>query len=178
MPTRGCACYRPRSGLTALPPPRWAKMLNSTTAPGGDGGAPAFVVTVNGTVPRFGIDEEAFARWVAAEGDQLARCLPTAGDASPGLTVSELVYRALSAHVLVGDPDIELNIHDHADGTGFFVRLNNRSGRQILVGLARGRHEIRWPLNDLTHDESARFHLMEVCCIANALLADLLVVKA
>lgn len=153
-------------------------MLNSTTAPCGDGGAPAFVVTVNGTVGRFGIDDEAFARWVATEGDQLACCLPAAGDTSPGLTLSELVYRALSAHVLVGDPDIELNIHDHADGTGFFVRLNNRGGRQSLVGLTRGRHEIRWPPNGLTPGESARYHLMEVCCIANALLADLLVVEA
>lgn len=135
---------------------------------------PAFVVTANGIGAPFGIDDDAFARWVAIKGDELARYLPDPGDVSPGSTLSELVYQALSAHVIVTAPGIELNIYGHVDGAGFFVRLNNRTGHQKLVGLTRGRHELCWPPNGLTLIEGIRRHLQEVCWIANALLADLL----
>lgn len=137
--------------------------------------APAFVISVNGIRTRFGIDDDAFAAWVDAEGDELAHHLPDPGDASPGSTLSDLVYRALSADVLVGDPGIELNIHGHADGAGYFLRLNNLAGRQLLVGLTRGRHELSWAPNDLTPSEGARRYLEDVCDVANTLLNDLLV---
>ncbi|MCV7339396.1 hypothetical protein [Mycobacterium haemophilum] len=148
-------------------------MLDATTATHAADGAPAFVITAKGALRRFGIDDDAFAAWVAAEDDELAHYLPAPGFAPSGSTLSELVYRALSAHVVVGDPGIELNIHDHADGARYLVRLNNRVGRQPLVGLTRGCHELRWPPNDLTPSDEARHYLQEVCRIANALLADL-----
>ncbi|WP_454561772.1 hypothetical protein [Mycobacterium haemophilum] len=150
-------------------------MLDTTAAPRGNDGVPAFVITANGTRVRFGIDDDAFTAWIAGEGDELARHLPTLGDASPGSTLSDLVYRALSADVLVGDPGIELNIHGHDDGAGYFLRLNNRGGRQLLVGLTRGRHELSWLPKDLTPSEGARRYLQEICDVANALLNDLLV---
>lgn len=153
-------------------------MLDSATALGAVHDVPAFVVTANDHLERFGIDEEAFALWFEGEGAELASCLPAPGDALRGSAVSELVYGALSAHVLVGDPDIELNIHDHADRGGYFVRLNNRVGRQRLVGLTRGRDELPWPSRNFTSSEIARRYLLEVCCIANTLLADLVVTEA
>lgn len=153
-------------------------MLDAATAPLAADGAPAFVVTASDTLKEFGIDNDTFAVWVDAEGDELARHLPASDDASPGSTLSELVYRALSAHVLVGDPRIELNIHGHADRAGYSVRLNNCTGRQLLVGLTRGRHELRWPPNNRTPSEDAHHHLHEICCIANALLADFLATEA
>lgn len=137
--------------------------------------APAFVISANGVRTRFGIDDDAFAAWVAAEGDELARYLPALDDVSPGSTLSDLVYRALSAEVLIGDPGIELNIHGHADGAGYFLRINNLAGRQVLVGLSRGRHELGWPPNDLTPSEGARRYLQEVCDAANTLLDELFV---
>lgn len=147
-------------------------MLDTTTALRTAGGA--FVIAANGTLKAFSINDDAFAAWIANEGDELARHLPTLGDACPGSTLANLVYRALSAHVLMGDPGIEVNIHGLADGAGYFVRLNNRTGRQILVGLTRGWHELPWQPNDLTPGEGARHYLLQVCCIANSLLADLL----
>jgi hypothetical protein len=150
----------------------WMTMTLDTTTAARDA-EPAFVVTANSTLRAFGLDDDAFSAWVADEGDELARYLPAPGDASSGLALSELAYRALSAHVLVGDPGIELNIHGHADGAGYFVRLNNRAGRQLLVGLTRGRYELRWLPNDLTPSEGARRYLQEVCDVANALLDDL-----
>jgi hypothetical protein len=145
---------------------------NGVVAAGND--IPAFVVTANGTLSGFRVDNDAFAVWVAAEGDELVRYVPALRDTSPGSTLSDLVYRALSAHVLVGDPGIELNIHGQADGAGYFVRLNNLSGGQLRVGLTRGRHELRWPPIDHLPSEKARHYLHEVCCIVNSLIADLL----
>lgn len=148
-------------------------MLDSVV-PRGCSSMPAYWVMVNGTLTAFSVDGDAFAEWAAAEGNELAYHLPDSADASPGLTLSELVYRALSAGVITGDSGIELNIHGHADGAGFSVRLNNRVGRQIFVGLTRGRHELGWPPNGLAPSECARYYLQEICCIANSLLADLL----
>jgi hypothetical protein len=151
-------------------------MLDTATTPPYDAAddAPAFTVTVHGSRMPFGIDDDAFARWVAAEGDELECNHPDPDDASPGSAVSDLVYRALSAGVLVGDPAIELNVHSHADGAGYFVRLNNHSGHQQLVGLTRGRHELNWPPNDLTTSEITRHYLQQICDIANTLLDSLL----
>lgn len=152
--------------------PRWETMMldtvNALHAAGN-----AFVVTAYRPLKAFSIDNTAFAAWAAAEGDGLARCLPDPGDASPGSTLAELVYRALSAYVLVGDPSVELNVHGLADEAGFSVRLNNRTGLQALVGLTRGHHELHWPPSHLTPSQSAYYCLLGVCCIANALLADL-----
>ncbi|GAB7146075.1 hypothetical protein [Mycobacterium riyadhense] len=151
-------------------------MLGTTTAtaPGVPYGAPAFAVTAHGTPVPFSIDEDAFAAWVADESDELPHQLPDPTDASPGSTLSELVYRALSAGVLVGDPGLELNIHGHADEAGYFVRVNNLAGQQLSVGLTRGRHELHWPPKDLAPSEGAHHYLLEVCCNANTLLNDLL----
>jgi hypothetical protein len=150
----------------------------TTTTPPVTGGAPAFVVTAHGTRTTFHINDDAFESWVAAEGDELVRYVPALRDTSPGSTLSDLVYRALSAHVLVGDPGIELNVHGQADGAGYFVRLNNLSGDQLRVGLTRGRHELRWPPIDHLPGEKARRYLQEVCDVANALLDDLPIAPA
>lgn len=159
--------------MATLPNPRLeTMMLDTATARRGAGSA--FVVTARRPFKAFGIDNAAFAAWVAAEGDELARCLPDPGDASPGSTLADLVYRALSAHMLIGDPDVELNVHGLADGAGYCVRLNNRTGLQALVGLTRGHHELHWPPSYLTPRQSAHHYLLGVCGIANALLADLL----
>lgn len=148
-------------------------MFDTTTAPRGHGGAPTYLVTANGAPMPFGIDDGAFTAWVLAEGNELVHHLPNPADASPGSTLADLIYRALSARVITGDPGIEVNIHGHADGAGYFIRLNNRAGRQLLVGLTRGRHELNWPPSNLTPIEGARRYLLEVCCIVNALLTDL-----
>ncbi|WP_454560903.1 hypothetical protein [Mycobacterium haemophilum] len=136
---------------------------------------PVFVVAVTGIHTPFSIDDAEFARWVVTEGDELARNLPDPGDEDPGLTLSDLIYQAQSAGVLVGDPAIELNIHSAvaADDPGYFVRLNNFSGCQRIVGLTRGWHELHWPPNALTPSGRARYHLQEICDVANALLYDL-----
>lgn len=147
-------------------------MLDTTTALRTADGA--FVIAANGTLKAFSINDHTFAAWIADKGDELARHLPTLGDACPGSTLANLVYQALSAHVLIGDPGIELNIHGLAEGAGYFVRLNNRAGRQNSVGLTRGWHELHRPPNDLTPGDRARHYLLQVCCIANSLLADLL----
>lgn len=146
-------------------------MLDTTTAPQNSDPATAFVVIAQSPGTPFYLDAAALDYWVADEGDELVRCLPSPGDACPGSALADLVYGALSAGVLVGDPRLELNVHN--DGAGYLVRLNNVAGRQIPVGLTRGRHELRWPANDLTPNESARHYLQEVCCIVNTLLADL-----
>ncbi|WP_156166246.1 hypothetical protein [Mycobacterium haemophilum] len=137
-------------------------------------GAPAFMVTTYSTQMTFDIDDDAFAAWVDNQGEDLGGKLPNSSDDCAGSALSELVYEALSAGVLVGNPAIELNVH--TDGAGYLVRLNNAAGRQQLLGLTRGHHEIHWPLNGLTHSEEARFHLQEICDIANALLNDVLAV--
>lgn len=153
-------------------------MPGTTTTPRVPPGAPAFVVTAHGTPVPFSIDEAAFAAWVADESVELPHHLPDPADASPGSALSELVYGALSAGVLVGDPGLELNIHGHADEAGYFMRVNNRAGQQLSVGLTRGRHELHWPPKDLTPSEGARHYLLEVCCNVNALLNDLLTAPA
>ncbi|WP_243633024.1 hypothetical protein [Mycobacterium uberis] len=132
---------------------------------------PAFMITVYGTQARFGIDDDAFAAWVDSEGEELRGKLPNSSDDCAGSALSELVYEALSAGVLVGNPTIELNVH--SDGVGYLLRLNNVAGRQQSVGLTRGWHEIHWPPVGLAYDESARFHLQEICDVANVLLDDL-----
>lgn len=138
------------------------------------GGAAAYRVTTQSTLRAFGIDDDVLAAWVAAEGDESEHRLPAPGDGYPGSTLSDFVYRALSAGVLVGDPGIELNVHGHDDGAGYSVRLNNVTGGQRLVGLTRGRHELCWAPNHLTPSESSRHYLQQICCMANALLNDLL----
>jgi hypothetical protein len=148
-------------------------MLN-TAAPHAADGAASFVVTANGTRTPFYIDADAFAHWVGAEGDELECNLPDPSDDCAGSALSDLVYRALSAGVIVGDSGIELNVHSHADGAGYFLRLNNLAGRQRLVGLTVGRHELPWPPNHFTPSESARHHLQEICDVANTLLDSLL----
>ncbi|MCV7342085.1 hypothetical protein [Mycobacterium haemophilum] len=145
----------------------------TTTMPRVTDDAPGFVVTAEGIRTPFGIDDDAFDRWVAIEGDELGYKLYDLSDDCAGSVLSDLVYGALSAGALVGDPDIELNVH--ADGSGYLVRLNNVTGRQQLVGLTNGRHELRWPPYGLTLSEETRFYLQEVCDIANALLNNLLI---
>lgn len=136
--------------------------------------APAFVVTANGTPQEFGIDEDAFTDWLAVESEELERNLPAKGHEAPGRALAELVHWALSAAVLMGDPNIELNVHGCvADATGYVMRLNNRTGHQRPVGLTRGRHEVRWPPSDLTLGEKIYCYLQQICDIANALLKDL-----
>lgn len=149
-------------------------MLDPSTSPYVADDTPVFAVTTNGLPIAFHIDDNAFGRWVAAEGDELKRRLPHPHDDSPSSTLSDLVYRALSAGVIVGGHGLELNVHSHADGAGYFLRLNNIAGPQRLVGLTRGRHELPWPPKDLTSSEKARYHLKEICCIANMLLGSLL----
>lgn len=136
--------------------------------------AASFVVTFSGAPIAFRIDDDAFARWMATEGDELECNLPNPGDDCAGSALSDLVYRALSAGVLVGDPGIELNVHGHADGPGYLVRLNALAGRQRLVGLTRGRHELLWPPSPLNVSQGARRYLQEICDVANSLLTDLL----
>lgn len=141
--------------------------LSSHTAEAADG-APVFVVTVEGTHVPFSIDDDAFDSWVA-EGDELGCKLPDSADDCAGSALSDLVYEALSAGALVGDPGLELNVHGHADGAGYLVRLNNVAGCQKLVGLTSGRHELDCPPDVLTRSEEVRFYLQEVCGVANAL---------
>ncbi|VBA60409.1 hypothetical protein [Mycobacterium attenuatum] len=136
--------------------------------------APAFVVTAHGTRVPFSIDEDAFSAWVADESDWLPHQLPDPADASPGSTLADLVYEALSSGVLVGDAGLELNIHGDVDEAGYIMRINNLAGQQLSVALTRGWHELHWPPGGLTPSESARHHLTEVCCNANTLLKDLL----
>ncbi|MCV7339887.1 hypothetical protein MHAE_05432 [Mycobacterium haemophilum DSM 44634] len=140
--------------------------------------AASFAITVNGTPIAFRIDDDAFTRWMAAEGDGLERDLPNPADDCAGSALSDLVYRALSAGVLVGDPGIELNVHGHTDGAGYLVRLNAVAGHQRLVGLTRGRHELLWPPNDLSPSQDAYRYLQEICDVANSLLNDLLAPSA
>ncbi|WP_264068320.1 hypothetical protein [Mycobacterium haemophilum] len=130
----------------------------------------AFVVTAKVTRTPFGIDDDVFAAWVGNESDEPGGELPDPSDGCAGSALSDLVYEALSAGVLVGDPAIELNVHD--SGAGYLVRLNNAAGRQQLVGLTRGWHELHWPPKDLTPSEHARYYLQQVCDVANALLND------
>lgn len=149
----------------------------ATTAPRVPYGAPTFMVTAHGVPATFGIDEEMFATWLAVEGDGLGVKLPDPSTDCAGSALSELVYEALSAGVLVGDPGIELNIHDSmtTDEPGYVVRLNNLDGQQLSVSLTRGWHEIHWPPKGLTSSEGARYYLQQVCDVANALLNDLAV---
>lgn len=135
-------------------------------------GPPAFSVTAHGSPMTFDIDDDAFATWVADEGDGLTQRLPPSGTETPGSTLSDLVYAALSAGALVGDPGLELNVH--GDGVGYLLRLNNAGGRQQLVGLTRGWHELERPPEDLSPSERARYCLQQICDIANTLLSDLL----
>ncbi|VBA62407.1 hypothetical protein [Mycobacterium attenuatum] len=136
--------------------------------------APVFVVAVNCTCTPFSIDDDAFTGWLVAEGDELERSLPARSAEAPGQALSDLVYEALSAAVLVGDPGIELNVHGClTKETGYVVRLNNCGGHQQPVGLTRGWHELRWPPNDLTPSEELRCYLQQICDVANTLLNDL-----
>lgn len=147
---------------------------DSATAPHAVDNAPAFVVTANGTPQEFDIDEDAFTDWLVAEGEELERNLPARGHQAPGQALAELVHWALSAAVLMGDPNIELNVHGCVtDVTGYVMRLNNRTGNQRLVGLTRGRHEVRWPPSDLTLGEKIHCYLQQICDVANTLLKDL-----
>ncbi|WP_133056389.1 hypothetical protein [Mycobacterium decipiens] len=143
------------------------------TAPRVAAGAPAFVVIANGAPRAFSIDDDAFAGWLAVEGDELQHIFRARSNRTPGQIVSDLAYRALSAAVLVGDPRIELNVHGCVtEETGYVVRLNNRGGHQQLVGLVRGWHELRWPPSDLTLSEEVRCYLQQICDVANTILND------
>lgn len=134
-------------------------------------GVPAFVVTIHDTQTMFGIDDDAFSAWVESEGDELGGKLPDPSDDCVGSSLSDLVYGALSAGALIGDPRIELNVH--SDGVGYLVRLNNVAGRQQLVGLTRGWNAIHWPPNNFTSSGKARFYLQEICDVVNMLLEGL-----
>ena len=139
-------------------------------------GAPAFMVTAHSAQTAFGIDDDAFADWVDSEGGKLGGKLPDSSDNCAGSALSELVYEALSAGVLVGDSRIELNVY--GDGVGYLLRLNNVAGCQRSVGLTRGWCGIHWPPVGLVYGESARYFLQEICDVANALLDDLSVHSA
>jgi hypothetical protein len=131
----------------------------------------AFVVTPNGTLRAFDIEDDAFAAWVDSGGDELGGELPDSSNDYAGSALSDLVYEALSAGVLSGDPAIELNVHE--SGAGYLVRFNNAASGQQLVGLTRGWHELRCPPSGLTPAEEARYYLQQICDVANALLNDL-----
>ena len=146
-------------------------MYRALTARVADG-APAFVANAHGACTRFYVDDDAFHRWVADDGDELGDKLPDPSDDGAGSVLSDLVYEALSVGVLVGDPSLELNVH--GDGVGYLVRLNNVTGRQQSVGLTRGRQELLWPLNELSPCDGTRGYLQQVCDVANSILNDLL----
>ena len=129
------------------------------------------MVTAHSAQTAFGVDDDAFGGWVSAQGDELEGKLPDPRNSCAGSALSDLVYEALSAGVLVGDPRLELNVH--SDGVGYLLRLNNATGCQQSVGLIRGWREIHWPPAGLAYDESARYYLQEICNVADALLDDL-----
>ncbi|QIS09899.1 hypothetical protein [Nocardia arthritidis] len=131
------------------------------------------VFTVDHTTPAyFAVDEHALANWVDEHHDDLDACVPDDMHEAPASAVSDLVSDAVAARVLVGDPDLELQVNgdDDSDGSGFYVILHNRHGRQRMVGLTTGWTEFSFPDKHLPLIDRIRDSLDQVLSTANSLL--------
>ncbi|WP_157777882.1 hypothetical protein [Nocardia terpenica] len=131
------------------------------------------VFTVGHAAPaHFAVDEHALATWVDEHHDDLDGCVPDDMHEAPGTAVADLVSNAVAAGVLVGDPDLELQVNgdDDWDGSGFYVILHNRHGRQRMVGLTAGWTEFDFPDERLPLMDGIRDCLGQVVSAANSLL--------
>lgn len=91
----------------------------------------SFAITVNGTSTAFRIDD-AFTCWMYSKGDRLEHNLPNSGWDCARSALSDLVYRALSAGMVVDDTGMKFNVHGHTDGAGFLIRIQ----RHCQIGRA------------------------------------------
>lgn len=120
----------------------------------------------------FALDEEALAKWVDEHHDELDGAVPNEMHEAPGNAVSDLVSDAVEAGALVTDPDLELQVNgdDDSDGSGFYVILHNRHGRQRMIGLTTGWTEFHFPDKHLPLIDGIRHCLEQVVSAANNLL--------
>ncbi|SFQ31851.1 hypothetical protein [Amycolatopsis rubida] len=136
--------------------------------------SPAFVVAYDDPIP-FAVDEAAFELWISRSDEWEGR-LPDRAAEAPGHDLSDLLYDALARNVLTGDPRVELQVigDDDSDSAGYHVVLHNKHGDQRLVGITSGWSELDFPADENKPlSDAARFHLDQVCTVANFLLAAL-----
>ncbi|WP_063043931.1 hypothetical protein [Nocardia pseudovaccinii] len=131
----------------------------------------AFAIAHHDPAP-FALDEPAFGRWIAAEGDQIAGNIASSHDEEPASDLVALVDAAHNAGVLTGDPRLELLIdHDNAPRhPGFTLLLRNHCGEQENVAVTTGFTELTYIDPALSTAAAARWHLEHVITVANSLL--------
>ncbi|MEU2042740.1 hypothetical protein [Nocardia niwae] len=131
----------------------------------------AFVIAHQDPVP-FALDEPAFARWLAADGDRIEGLLPGSHDAQPASDLAAFFDAAREADVLTEDPRLELLLdHDNSAGLpGFTLMLRNHGGSKENLALTTGFTELLFPDTRLSTAAAARFHLEHILEVANGVL--------
>lgn len=132
----------------------------------------AFVVTAARRPVSFRIDEEAFKRWCADYGDDLDCIIPDVVVEDAGAALSRMVYEAWESGVIVGNPDLRLDVNgdDDTDGPGFYVLLHNAEPGAQRLWLTSGWTELRRSPEGITPADTARHYLDEVCALANGIV--------
>lgn len=158
-----------RYNLYATPGVHWTQIpvTPARTSPG-------FTIAQDNLIP-FAIDEAALRKWIARS-DDWEGWLPRRTAETPGHDLSALVQNALDYQVLTGDPrlDLQVNGDDDSDGAGCYVLLHNTHGNQRFIGITPGWSELDFPADENTPlTDAARFHLDQICAIANSLLSDI-----
>ena len=144
-------------------------------ARGARGGPGGFVVTAAGRPERYRIDEAAFEKWCAGHGEDLDCEIPDLLVEYAGAALSRLAYSALEAEVIVGSPDLRLDVNgdDDSDGPGFYVLLHNADLRTQRIWLTSNWNEVGRTPEGIAAAEAARYYLDEICAIANGIIATM-----
>ena len=135
-----------------------------------------FTITYNGMPDRFEIDEQAFGRWVAQQGEDLGGIIPDWLDEAPGAAFAALVDEATETGVVRVPPGLTLCVYgdDEIDCSGFYDGLRNDGGGR--VGLTSGWNDLKHVLRAAEKHASANPELVarecldEVCAVADTIL--------
>lgn len=175
---------QPPQGLDPTPeqddPSKSVRGEDSPISPPQSRSRAGFVVSTARTYQRCRIDDAALVRWCEDKGDDLDCEVPDWVVEDAGAALSRMFYDARQAGVVIGDPDLQLDVdgHDDADGPGWYVLLRSRYAQPSGIWLTSGWCELE-PVPDTVGPEpsdAARFYLDEICTRANRVLDAMIVV--
>lgn len=131
---------------------------------------PAYHITFDGPVTLFGINDDAFDRWIA-ESDPDYLCLPSRWSENPSADLYRLFDEAQESGVIISDIRLELQLcgDEDSDGSGFWVHVANR-GKGPQIALLAGWSEVEYPDENAEFAAAAREQLAHVISHANSIL--------
>ncbi|SLE99869.1 Uncharacterised protein [Mycobacteroides abscessus subsp. massiliense] len=136
---------------------------------------PAFCITFDGPVTLFGINDEAFDKWIAeSDPEDCYWSLPSRLSESPSADLSRLVDEATENGVINSDERLELQLcgDEDADSSGFWVFVANRRGKdgERQIPLLAGWSEVEYPSEGAAFAAATRDQLEHVLSHANSIL--------